>query len=456
VLVTAPPVAVIGGGVSGITCATVLRLAGIPTVTYVRERPAFGPAESLRSRFATVHAAASIIPHSVSSARATAWTAASQEFFRALAGVPGTGVRRQRHHEVFEQPRPEPDYAAVVDGFAALAPTSAPGAGTPRRPGAASVGGWSLDAYFCDAPAYLPFLYRLYADLGGVVVDRPPTGPAGLRAYLDLGHDVYVNCAGEGAPALLADGADGVTDDPDPPLFRPLADPAGPRYLRGHYLLVDAGDVRVPGAAGPVSYNYTPDPSVYATPSGLPADVYCYPRPGAWVLGGSRQRHDGPIHGSAWPGEELDPGEYEVFRHPGGAAVPIPRAILTLNDALLEHLTAGGLRLAALRGRRPSAFVPGIGYRFQRAVDGDSVRLDVSRVEHAGRRFVVHDYGHGGSGYTLSWGCALDVLEHVTRLTAPAAESAPRHPPAARALSGVLQRLWLADCDENGHRTTAG
>jgi hypothetical protein len=38
----------------------------------------------------------------------------------------GRGAR-QRHHEVFEQTRPEPDYAAVVDGFAALAPTSAPG-----------------------------------------------------------------------------------------------------------------------------------------------------------------------------------------------------------------------------------------------------------------------------------------------------------------------------------------
>jgi D-amino-acid oxidase len=47
------------------------------------------------------------------------------------------------------------------------------------------------------------------------------------------------------------------------------------------------------------------------------------------------------------------------------------------------------------------------------------VRLE--REELAGR-LVVHDYGHGGSGVTLSWGCADDVLALV------AAERAPPEP----------------------------
>ena len=30
-------------------------------------------------------------------------------------------------------------------------------------------------------------------------------------------------------------------------------------------------------------------------------------------------------------------------------------------------------------------------------------------LELAGGRLLVHNYGHGGSGYTLAWGCAADV-----------------------------------------------
>lgn len=38
-----------------------------------------------------------------------------------------------------------------------------------------------------------------------------------------------------------------------------------------------------------------------------------------------------------------------------------------------------------------------------------TVRLEKEEVSPG--KFVFHNYGHGGAGYTLSWGCALEVLE---------------------------------------------
>jgi D-amino-acid oxidase len=37
------------------------------------------------------------------------------------------------------------------------------------------------------------------------------------------------------------------------------------------------------------------------------------------------------------------------------------------------------------------------------------VRLELEKLP--GGRAVIHDYGHGGGGFTLSWGCAEEVLK---------------------------------------------
>lgn len=41
------------------------------------------------------------------------------------------------------------------------------------------------------------------------------------------------------------------------------------------------------------------------------------------------------------------------------------------------------------------------------------VRLEAEEIGDG--RCVVHNYGHGGAGVTLSWGCALDVTQRVVR-----------------------------------------
>jgi D-amino-acid oxidase len=40
------------------------------------------------------------------------------------------------------------------------------------------------------------------------------------------------------------------------------------------------------------------------------------------------------------------------------------------------------------------------------------VRLERDRLRDS--RTFIHNYGHGGAGFTLSWGCARKVLELTT------------------------------------------
>jgi D-amino-acid oxidase len=78
-----------------------------------------------------------------------------------------------------------------------------------------------------------------------------------------------------------------------------------------------------------------------------------------------------------------------------------PRPDPALESELLRRARGVEPRLenATVRGRA-------VGHRPVRA----SVRLE--REDVGGAR-VVHCYGHGGAGITLSWGCAADVADLV-------------------------------------------
>lgn len=59
-----------------------------------------------------------------------------------------------------------------------------------------------------------------------------------------------------------------------------------------------------------------------------------------------------------------------------------------------------------------SSIIPKHGWRPRRAA---GFRLEVSPAEISGKR-IVNNYGHGGAGITLSWGCAKQVLELISQL----------------------------------------
>lgn len=113
--------------------------------------------------------------------------------------------------------------------------------------------------------------------------------------------------------------------------------------------------------------------------SGDEADLtYIVPRPREIVVGGTAQEGD-------W-NREPDPAT--------------ARDVLERAYALMPRLRAARV-LAHRVGLRPARH---------------AVRLETEHRD--GGAPVVHCYGHGGAGVTLSWGCADDVLTEVVRLAA--------------------------------------
>ncbi|KAK6043746.1 hypothetical protein COOONC_18749 [Cooperia oncophora] len=52
------------------------------------------------------------------------------------------------------------------------------------------------------------------------------------------------------------------------------------------------------------------------------------------------------------------------------------------------------------------------------------VRLEAEIKTSNGKKvLIVHNYGHGGSGVTLFWGCAMDVVKIISRFSAPIVDS---------------------------------
>ena len=55
-----------------------------------------------------------------------------------------------------------------------------------------------------------------------------------------------------------------------------------------------------------------------------------------------------------------------------------------------------------------------VGFRPARKVDGIlTVRVEYECINGQTQLHVIHNYGHGGSGVTLSWGCAREVVDII-------------------------------------------
>jgi len=362
---------VIGAGVSGITTALTLQLLGYKTEVYTDKSATDTIDKRANPEFASLFPSASVIPHSVYSSRLKELFLCSQSFFYKLRKMTFPGITIHKHYEIFESEPVQPNYCNWMPNLQTL--DEIDDIKIPRRPGINNLYGWAFDCIFADWALYMPSLYERYEQVGGnithqkIISDDIPDLPA----------DTIVNCSGTGSPALF--------DDPnDQQLIQ-----------RGH-LLHKAGAPLLTNADNEIiSYNYTPDSSVYADSNGNACDVYCYPRKDGWVLGGSRQT--GELGTTNWDNDINKADIYNIDD------ITFPKQIIDLNREILA--TTFGAELD-----KSDELTPSVGYRYIRNRQ-DGLRLETEVVAD---KKIIHNYGLGGAGVTLSWGCAFDVAGMIS------------------------------------------
>lgn len=359
-------IVILGGGINGLTCGLLLQQSGY-TTRMITAREWQSVADD--PGFTSLYPASSIKPVTVKSPILNELLKESQERFSALLQVPESGVRQHIHYEVHEHPEIIPDYATEMNNFRLF---SNGAAGIPKRRSGLPVSGWHYDVLFADTPVYMPWLREMYLKNGGQILLKTMSGEDISR----LPETLIINCTGTGTIGLFEDDENDI------------------RFVKGHQIIIGLQDIpeeyRYPG----FSYNYTAGSKIYRNPDGHAADVYFYPRSDCWILGASRQECRFDQNGNMI--EEPAAHRMMVIGDTG-----VPQPMYEINrEILLETLD---LDISALPMNAR------FGYRFIRKENG--LRLESIPV---GDKMVIHNYGHGGAGVTLSWGCAVKVLEMVT------------------------------------------
>jgi len=304
-----PRVAIIGAGVSGLTCGVVLADAGYETAIFAAESPA---------ETTSAVAAAMWFPYDAEPLdKVIAWALQSYEVFRELSRNPATGVSMIALRTLSRRDQlPIPSWAA---GFNARSMSKTE---------------FVMTVPLSDTSIYLDYLQKRFLAAGG----KMTTGVRFERpGEVSRAFDVVVNCTGIGARRLV--------DDPD---LEPH---------RGQVVLVKKLDL--PGA-------------VVCDDAPL---MYAIPRANDCVFGGTNESSD------------------DLAPDPATTAAIVSECCATLKIAPPPIITVR----VGLRPFRKSG-----------------VRLELDRM--ADGRPLIHNYGHGGSGFTLSWGCAQTALGYVNSI----------------------------------------
>jgi D-amino-acid oxidase len=319
-------VAIVGAGVSGLTCGVVFAERGHRTAIFAKE---------IGQQTTSGAAAALWFPYDAEPAdKVIPWALRTYETLIDLARNPDSGVsmielRQFSHSEKIHIP----DWAIPL-GARAVVPSLPPVMSSEVEPSLKIFkSGFSLRVPLMDTTIYLDYLVNRFVAAGGSVAAN--THFAKLDE-VDQQFALVINCAGIGARELVRD------TDLEP--------------HRGQIAIV---------------------PRIKDLPYAVVCDdaplMYAIPRRKDCVLGGTNDLSDD----------------------------------LVVDSATTARIVAECTR--ALKLEKPNVLVERVGLRpFRKS----GVRVERDQLRDG--RTVVHNYGHGGSGFTLSWGCTEEVFELAT------------------------------------------
>jgi D-amino-acid oxidase len=308
-------VAIIGAGVSGLTCGVVFAENGYRTVVFAKE---------VGQQTTSGVAAAVWFPYDAEPLeKVIHWALQTFAVLTDLARVKGAGVSmielgqfsRTREIQI-------PDWAIPL-GASAVATGLWP----------VFKSGFSLRVPITDTTIYLDYLANRFQKAGGSI-----TANVHFEKLEDVDRqfDLVINCAGIGARELVQD----VDLEPH----------------RGQVALV-------PGIENLSSAIVCDDAPL----------MYAIPRTNDCVFGGTN----------------------EISNN------------LAADPATTSRIVTECSRV--LKIEKPNVLAERVGLRpFRKS----GVRLERDRLRDD--RTVIHNYGHGGAGFTLSWGCAREVLDLAT------------------------------------------
>jgi len=321
-------VAIIGAGVSGLTCGVVLAEHGYRTAIFAKD---------IGQQTTSSVAAAVWFPYHVEPAeRVIPLALETYQVLLDLARFPESGVSIIESRQFLRTGEIEiPEWAIPLGAqhLSSVVTGLWPVQDRAQRGGYSLKSGFSLRVPLMDTTIYLDYLAERFRKAGGEI-------HANVRFEkledVNTKFDLVANCAGIGARELVHDA------DLEP--------------HRGQVAIVP----RVEGLSCAIVCDDEPL-------------MYAIPRANDCVFGGTNESSDNLT---------ADPGTTSRIMAECSRVLNIDKPPV----------------LAARVGLRP----------FRRS----GVRLERDRLRDS--RTIIHNYGHGGAGFTLSWGCARKVLELTT------------------------------------------